>query len=174
MDGKFHIRQVGPALVAGELMRGGYFYGFDVLEFEGSDIRCLPLRERRPLLDALDVLRPSEGSGGEFLEAVIESGGEGVVIKNLSQPWGARWIKCKRSQVFYCRVAKLDPWTGGAHLTDSVTGEPRGMVPIRGTKANLVRVGSELKIEAYGLTRKGLLREARLDKDTPMSWLVNF
>ena len=34
--------------------------------------------------------------------------------------------------------------------------------------------GSVLKVEAFGLTAKGKLREARLDADTPTSWLVKY
>jgi hypothetical protein len=74
--------------------------------------------------------------------------------------------------VFYCRVTDLDPWRGSVILADRDSGEKRGKMPLRGGKFEQVRVGSVLKVEAYGLTAKGLLREARPDHDAPGSWLV--
>jgi ATP-dependent DNA ligase len=157
--------------VAGELMRDGQFFAFDVLRYDGQDLRPLPLWERLKVLDTMKLPRPAVGSGGEFLEAVLARGGEGVVAKPLDAAYGAPWTKCKRSQVFYCRVTGLDPWTGGVFLADRDSGEPRGKMPLR-SKIERVRVGSILKVEAYGLTSRGMLREARPDKDEPGSWLV--
>jgi hypothetical protein len=103
---------------------------------------------------------------------VLARGGEGVVRKRLDAPWGCHWEKCKRSQVFYCRVTDLDQWSGGVFLADLNTGEKRGKMPLREGKFELVRVGSVLKVEAYGLIARGMLREARPDRDGPGSWLV--
>ena len=173
LDGRWHQRQVGGAVLVGELMRNGAFYAFDILEQDGQDLRALPLRERLIALDALPVLRPAAGAGGAFLASVLARGGEGVVAKQLDAPWGWTWYKCKRCEVFYCRIIELDPWTGGAVVADRETGERRGRMALR-SKSNQVRVGSVLKVEAYGLTARGLLREARLDKDTPTSWLAAY
>lgn len=51
-------------------------------------------------------------------------------------------------------------------------GSDAGWIALRGEKFDRVRHGSLLKVEAFGLTAKGLLREARIDKDSPDSWLV--
>ncbi len=59
-------------------------------------------------------------------------------------------------------------------LLDRDTNEPRGKMPLRGNRFSFIRVGSVLKVEAFGLTAKGLLREARPDKDTLESWLISF
>jgi ATP-dependent DNA ligase len=174
LDGCWHVEELPHATtVVGELMRGGQFFAFDVLRYKGQDLRPLALCERLTVLDGMKLPRPTTGSGGAFLAAVLERGGEGVVAKPLNSPYGVGWLKCKRSQVFYCRVTDLDPMRGSAILADSVTGEKRGKLPLRGGKFELVRVGSILKVEAYGLTAKGLLREARPDHDEPDSWLVS-
>ena len=95
------------------------------------------------------------------------------MAKPLDSAFGVGWLKCKRSQVFRVRVTDLDHQRGSVVLVDSITGEKRGKLPLRGGKFELVRVGSILKVEAFGLTNKGLLREARPDHDEPGSWLVN-
>jgi hypothetical protein len=57
-------------------------------------------------------------------------------------------------------------------LADVVTGQARGKLPLR-SRFDQVRIGSVLKVEAFGLTARGMLREARLDRDTETSWLVS-
>ena len=173
LDGHWHVEELPHATVVGELMRGGQFYAFDILNCEGQDLRCLPLCERLPILDTMNLPRPAVGSGGAFLGEVLARNGEGVVRKRLDAPWGVPWEKCKRSQVFYCRVIDLDKWRGSAILADQNTGERRGRLALR-SRFELVRIGSVLKVEAYGLTAKGLLREARLDKDSPGSGLISY
>ena len=173
LDGRYHVEELPHATVAGELMRGGQFIAFDVLNCEGQDLRSLPLCERLTILDAMKLPRPAVGSGGEFLEAVLARNGEGVIAKRLDAPWGVPWYKCKRSQVYYCQVIGLDPWTGSAVIADRDSGEKRGRIALH-SRFDLIRVGSVLKIEAYGLTARGLLREARLDRDTPASWLASY
>lgn len=173
LDGRLAVRQIGGSIIVGELMRDGRFYAFDCLQCDGQDLAALPLGDRLSALDTFDVLRPATGNGGEFLRSVLARGGEGVVAKNLSDPWGCEWFKCKRSQVFYCRIAGIDDVGEIVRLADRDTGEARGRMALRG-RINEVRVGSLLKVEAYGLTAKGLLREARPDKDAPGSWLSEF
>ena len=174
MDGRWHVEELPDDItVVGELMRSGQFFAFDVLRCNGQDLRPLPLSERLTVLDGLRLPRSAVGDGGAFLAAVLERGGEGIVRKRLDQPYGSPWEKCKRSQVFYCRVADLDPMRGSAILADRDTGEKRGKLALH-SKFDRVRVGSILKVEAYGLHRSGLLREARLDRDAPDSFLVTY
>jgi len=172
MDGRYHIKELPHATVAGELMAGGQFIAFDVLRYDSQDVHALPLWQRLAILDGMNLPRPAVGSGGEFLAAVLERGGEGVIAKPLDSPFGVGWLKCKRRQVYYCRVIDLDQWRGSAILADSVTGEKRGKLPLR-SRFERVKVGSVLKVEAFGLHKSGLLREARVDHDAPGSWLVS-
>lgn len=113
------------------------------------------------------------GNGGEFLEAILAAGGEGIVSKPWGHPFGSSWCKCKRSEVFYCRVSALDQFTGSAELALRDSGEPVGRIALRG-RFEQVRIGSVLKVEAFGRTARGLLREARLDADAAGSWLVQY
>jgi len=192
MDGKFTLETVhagggGPCIVAGEKMPDGTFYAFNVAQAFGEDITRRPFAERIRLLDTWTAMgtmrnspwlphwrRPATGNGGEFLEAVLARGGEGVVASHWQAPWGCQQFKCKRAQVFLCVVTALDPARGSVALADAATGQARGQLPLRGGKFERVRVGSVLKVEAFGAHASGLLRESRPDQDSPTSWLVQF
>lgn len=181
-DGVFHVEQYRGHVLACERMRDGTLWAHTLLGSGGESFQDVNLRETMPMLrrivPELARFNPSfrlmpEFSGGEGLEAVFADGEEGGVAKHLdAKPW--LMYACKRVQVFICRVIDLDYATGGVWLADATTGERRGKMPLRGNKFESVRVGSVLKVEAFGLTAKGLLREARPDKDTPTSWLVSF
>jgi bifunctional non-homologous end joining protein LigD len=65
---------------------------FDVLRVERHDTMCLPYRERRTILDALELptvarVLDSYDDGPCLFEAVCRSGFEGVVAKRLSDPY---------------------------------------------------------------------------------------
>jgi len=78
---------------------------FDLLYWDGRDLRALPLQERRSLLEK--NLRPSEAvrlvkqykEGDLLLTATGEKGLEGVVSKELLSPYlpgkSRRWLKIK-------------------------------------------------------------------------------
>lgn len=79
---------------------------FDLLRLEGGDLRKLPYRERRELLDALGLegphwITPPVSHDGEAAMAIsARQGLEGVVAKRLDAPYlpGARssaWVKVK-------------------------------------------------------------------------------
>ena len=168
-------------------MASGEFYAFDL---RGPEFERAPLRERLVALDALTgtlgLLRPAVGCGGEFLEAVLARGGEGVVVKDLAGLPGATWTKIKRVQVFYGIVRDLNLGKGSVRVdllhpsfldtpsfepSNYATGDNGGWVAL-GPRFEAVKIGDVLKLEAYGQHKSGLLREARLDKDFPGSWLV--
>lgn len=205
MDGRFGIvrcRLTGTTTV-GEHVADGRFVAFDLVQLGTEDIRNWPLRERWRALKAIHNLPAMVSivpavNGGEGLEAVLAAGGEGVVAKDLSSPYGMGLWKAKRQEVFYCAVTELNQ-TGRqtvrlgllpSGLLPSVIYDLRdfqpgadtplqdlpdaGWMPLRGTKFDRVRVGSVLKVEAHGRHPSGLLREARPDQDTPDSWLVRW
>ena len=82
---------------------------FDLLYLDGQLTAALPYRERRELLEALELNGPAWqtpanhlGSGREFLAVTAEHHLEGVVAKRLDSPYlpGARsrnWLKIKNS-----------------------------------------------------------------------------
>ncbi len=83
------------------------YYVFDVLYAAGYDLRALPLRRRRAILEKLlpvsETVRLSEAverTGRAFFRAAEANGLEGVVGKDLASPYrsGARtreWLKVK-------------------------------------------------------------------------------
>jgi len=78
---------------------GKIYFVFDVLMFNGADVRMRPLHERRNLMHSLTLpswcrFVPCGKNIGEFLETVIHHGGSGIVLKKLSEPYGqGEWIK---------------------------------------------------------------------------------
>lgn len=180
-DGVWALREWRGATLAGEQMRNGDFWAFDVLKIQGDDCRRFQLRDRLRELVCMSSdfdggmrLIPS-GSGGEFLEAVLSRGGEGVVAKRLDQPYGATWTKCKRLETFRCVVVEKDlSGKRSVRVAALETGKELGSCGLFGEKFEAVRVGSVLKIEAFGLTPAGRMREPRPCKDSPGSWLVSY
>jgi hypothetical protein len=79
------------------------YYLFDVLMLDFEDTRKRPLYERRALIRSLKLpdwchLIPMGKNIGEFMEAVVHNGGQGVILKSLLQPYGkAEWIKVERT-----------------------------------------------------------------------------
>lgn len=85
-------------VIDGELTNNAYHL-FDLLVFRNKDIRNWPLSERRKALRSLSLptwcRHVANGANtGEFLEAVMRDGGEGVVLKRLSETYySGAWIK---------------------------------------------------------------------------------
>jgi bifunctional non-homologous end joining protein LigD len=82
------------------------YFAFDLLYLDGYDLRNVPLRERRRLLEEIvtpgDVLRISEafpGAGEELLAAAREHGLEGIVAKHATSRYESKrsreWLKIK-------------------------------------------------------------------------------
>ena len=89
------------------------YFAFDLLAFEGRDLRSLPLRQRRAWLDSLlperGPLRAGlwvEERGEELLERVRELGLEGIVAKRADAPYASgrsphwRKLRLQRSDDF--------------------------------------------------------------------------
>lgn len=197
IDGVWASLEWRGALLVGERTRDGVFHAFDCLRtFEAGDIAQRPLADRLLCLhlmasqlerEGLHDWRPvASGNGGEFLEAVLARGGEGVVCKSLLDPFGAVWVKCKRLQVYYGIVRDLRPGTASVRVDlvhrsfldaaagspeDYITGDDGGWVQV-GARFEALKIGDVIKLEAFGQHPSGRLREARLDNDTETSWRV--
>lgn len=178
LDGKFHLKSVAGGVLAGEMMPSGEFFAWDCVRYAGEDLRACELMTR---LNAMNILCRNNGvrivessfDGTVLLRSVLDRGGEGVVKKSPHASYYLPMIAAKRVQVFICRVSSV----GGKQsvgIVDNLTGQDRGRVSLFGGKADRIRVGSILKVEAYGETASGLLREPRPDKDSPESWLVSY
>ncbi|QPI24380.1 non-homologous end-joining DNA ligase [Sinorhizobium meliloti] len=104
------------------------FYAFDLLYLDGRDLRPLPLRERRRLLEPLvagreGAVRLSEevqADGGEFFRVACEHSLEGIIAKHIEKPYrsgrGEWWqkITCKRRDRFV--IVGFEPSTVPGHL----------------------------------------------------------
>lgn len=137
------------------------------------------------------------------LQDIWNRGGEGIVRKRLDSKWGEPMEACKRLETFYCLVTGLHAGQSvqialvghpcrdaqnsavrsmlptpsetvdlGHWTLDSAT--PCGNVKLGGGKCDKVRIGSILKIEGFGLTREGKIREPRPCRDTATSWLIKY
>jgi bifunctional non-homologous end joining protein LigD len=82
------------------------FFAFDLLFADGYDLRNVPLRQRKELLQSMIRPGPSirfsehiEGTGADFLEAARAQGLEGIVAKRGSSRYESRrssdWLKIK-------------------------------------------------------------------------------
>jgi hypothetical protein len=156
---------------------GGRFTAFDCLDWQGQDVRGVALRDRLAMRNELcragqiQIVPEVTERGGEFLESILKAGGEGAVFKLWDSTFFAPMLACKRLETWICRVTR----TGGTQsveIADANTGAARGNVKLGGGKCDRVRVGSLVKVEGFGLHRSGLVREPRVCKDTPDSWLI--
>ena len=169
MDGRFELLQWNKCLVAGERMRDGRFYAFDAAIIQGDDCRRSPFRDRLAALRQIAAGFPAgmklvqEGAGGEFLEAVLADGGEGVVFKNPDGYWGIGQWKCKRQETFDVRVMALHRQSA----LISFEGEQAGAVPIYGAARASVAIGSVIEISAMCRTSSGKFREPRFIRCRP-------
>ena len=163
MDGVFSVREWQGSIIAGEQMRDGSFFAFDVAVVQGDDCRRCPFSDR---LDALRSLASgfdtsmsvvAQGVGGEFLEAVLERGGEGVVFKHRDGFWGIGQHKAKRIETFDVRVVGLLSQAAEIEFENQAAGK----VGIGGSKIEGVKIGDVIEISAYSRTAAGKFREPR-------------
>jgi ATP-dependent DNA ligase len=182
LDGRWHELAIGKSIVVGELMRGGEFFAFDLPFLFGQDMRTLPLIERLAALGEHfgGLRRPITGHGGEFLEAILARGGEGIVAKHLESKFDepGAWVRCKRSQTEDCVVLEKHPEKMSIRLGQF---DAAGQVVERGWCACLfhkfdrVAVGDVVEVTIFGLTPAGKFREPRaprLRHDKPAADLI--
>lgn len=100
---------------AGNRASDAIFYAFDLIYFDGHDLRGVEYRSRRHLLDDIlngknAAIRRSETLDAEpavLLEHVCRLGLEGIVGKHLDRPYRSGrtgdWvkIKCVQSEAFF-------------------------------------------------------------------------
>jgi hypothetical protein len=179
LDGEFALREVASGtqtgVLAGEFMPRG-FIAWDCVKFDGQDIRALPWHERAARRNDLCALVGfpvvmSLPNGSALLQAVLASGGEGIVRKSPYATYYVPMTACKRLQAWICRVTARANGQS-VNIEDAATRENRGKVALRGGKCDRVRVGSLVKIEGLELHASGFIRDPRPCQDTPTSWLI--
>ena len=179
LDGRFATLATTGGELAGENV-GGVFTAFDCVGWQGQDVRRLALRERLAMRNELcragqiAIVRETTERGGEFLESILNAGGEGAVFKSWDSTFFAPMLAAKRLETWICRVAGFNGGCQSVRIVDNASGQARGNLPLFGGRCDRVRVGSILKVEGFGLHASGLIREGRVCKDTADSWLVVF
>ncbi|RVL15845.1 non-homologous end-joining DNA ligase [Sinorhizobium meliloti] len=118
------LGRLPSALEAGAIV----FYAFDLLYLDRRDLRRLPLRERRRLLEPLVAGREGairlseevEADGEDFFRVACAHGLEGIIAKHLEKPYrsgrGEWWqkITCKRRDSFV--IVGFEPSAVPGHL----------------------------------------------------------
>lgn len=165
LDGQWCVREHGRSILVGELMARRAFVAFDCVCYDGQDVRRLPLWQRLELLRSLDVPVVAQGHGGEFLQAVLAAGGEGIVAKPADAPWGVGWWKCKRRETFDCQVADFNPGRQSVRLM--LDGQDVGSCPVFGAQLDRLRVGDVVEVAAHSRTAAGKLRDPRFVRARP-------
>jgi len=178
MDGKFSLKPWVNSILAGETV-AGEFTAFDCIQFEGCDVRGEILAERLQMRGEIcrqsstPEVRSVQSRGGEFLAQVLAEGLEGVVLKS-PRGYFEPMLACKRLETFMCHVVGFSVGKQSVDICNATTGQPVGKVALLGGRIDRVRIGSTLKIEAFGMTKNGMLREPRPDKDSETSWLIAY
>lgn len=168
-DGCFELLNWNRSVIAGERMRDGFFWAFDLAVCQGDDCRRSPLIERREALRSLtsdfdsNMAIVPTGFGGEFLEAVLERGGEGVVFKHPQGYWGIGQWKAKRQETFDVRVVEKF----SSSVAIEFENQSAGKCAIYGASFDLVKVGDIIEISAFCRTVKGKFREPRFIRLRP-------
>jgi len=101
------------------------FCAFDILFFNGDDVRDLPLGDRKNLLFlALLTVGNSFMEGVDFLtvckredaqsrfDSIVSAGGEGVILKERDGEYGVGWEKWKKEETYDVVVTGLQPGAG--------------------------------------------------------------
>jgi ATP-dependent DNA ligase len=177
-DGRHEFWQHRGGIFNAERMRDKSLVVNDVVFLHGEDCTGLFLKDRWqhlirfPFPSGVTLCRLIKNE--DDLQGEIERGSEGAVLKPWDSQFGCGWIKLKRSENFIVKVTTLNGGKNSAQIADSVTGENRGSIPLRGGKVDRVRVGSILKVNAFGAHPSGLLREAKPDDDSENSWLISY
>jgi DNA ligase D-like protein (predicted ligase) len=100
------------------------FVAFDLLWVAGRDVRDLPLRDRKVLLDqvldpggAIEVVEALEGDSGSLVERARDEGWEGLIAKRAGSRYQGRrsrdWLKLKVVRQQEMVVVGWTPPSGG-------------------------------------------------------------
>ena len=123
---------------------------FDVLEIKKSDVRMLPLQQRRKLLEKLlfdnkqkeiELITTAKTSGAQFFKQAKEKKWEGIVAKNINSAYvnGARngsWQKVKIQQTQEAIIVGFTKPSGSRKYFGAL------VLAIRNEKRQLVYIGN--------------------------------
>jgi ATP-dependent DNA ligase len=169
-DGICTRREFADCAVWGDAMRDGRLMVWDIDRAFGQDIRRLPWTERNSALNQLFGQLPPTlhwhrcptGHGTEFIEAVLERNGEGVVVKPFNSGFGIGWHKVKRYETHDCVVVELHPVKRSVRLEQVIDGAivHRGWCSIHNRPG--LEVGTMVEVGCQSMHRSGKFREPRI------------
>jgi len=127
-----------------------HYVVFDVLEINGSDVRTMPLHQRRKLLEKLlfhneqkeiELVRAAKVKGDEFLEGAKKKGWEGIIAKDtestyLSGTRTSNWHKIKIQQSQEAIIVGFTKPSGSRHYFGAL------VLAIRNDKDKLTYIGN--------------------------------
>lgn len=127
---RIHVKDRATAIAMAQGQPVSYVI-FDVLRVRGVDLTDLPWRERRQILEGLDLrgprwlVSPTFDDGAALFASTREQGHEGVVSKRIDAPYrpGVRspeWIKAPHRPLFSVVVGGWRPERGHAGRIDSL------------------------------------------------------
>lgn len=160
-----------------------FYVAHSVAAVDGASILHRPALERWNLLTSLfkggaqrdehgdRIVLAESGAGGDFFNAVVADGGEGVCAVPVEAPWGIIYA-AKPLMELYPRVTSKNIAMGTVEIVDANTFEPLGSVPCR-AHFDMVNVGDIVEVHCIEKHRSGRLREARFvavrnDKKCPV------
>lgn len=124
---------------------------FDVLVWDGRDMRGQPYDERRSELElrpairglidglpemSLAVVREGEDKC-QWYEQIVTAGGEGVILKDVNAVYGRGWIKVKKTSTLDVVVTGFEPGRG---KYEGQVGS--AIVSVYGSSGQLLEVGA--------------------------------
>ncbi|MCV9965438.1 non-homologous end-joining DNA ligase [Pararhizobium sp. BT-229] len=115
------------------------FYAFDLLYFDGHDLRRMELSERRHLLESIlpeaqgGPIRLSEevdADGDRFFQIACEHGLEGIIAKHRRRPYRSGrqgdWLKIKCVQSESFAIVGYEPSTDGGSIASLLLAAIKG------------------------------------------------
>lgn len=164
------IMNADPETAAETIKRLGRptYHAFDVLYYDGRDVRDEAMLVRKDLLSSVetyfgDLFRvvPTIPATQESFDEIVASGGEGVIVKNICSPYGEGWWKVKKASTLDVII------TGFTDAREGRTGKYLGL--IGAAKVSVYSSSGEL-LEVGQVS--GMTDEVRVDmSERPEKWL---
>ena len=153
------------------------FVIFDILELDGKDLRMLPLRERRIILESLELKHSNVQVAKQFKDIMVQwnrmvkEGREGLILKDLNSVYkegyrSSSWRKVKNIQEVDLKFTKYD--VNNAGITVENNAGIRCLVSGRhapAVKDIIDKIGTvTLTINHLGETKTGKFRQPTYNK----------
>lgn len=151
----------------GELMPGGEFVAFDILELDGQDLRAVANGARREILMAVSPFRVvkraiGEDAKRELWDGIRQRGGEGVVFKLISAPYfdgrseDAQRAKFYETEDFTVSAVNLEKCSVEVQRNGQSFGS------VRSSFHHLPLEGDTVRVRYDSVTAKGKLLRAKI------------